>query len=459
MKKISILFNPDTNPVVKNSSKSYGIRLDEAPSSDVTVSFSAQYGYVTFSSSLIFTPINYNIPQAFTITGVNDGLIEGKKIEKIILTPSGGGYISVKSFNINVCDAGLDSQFVSGYNWKKYITITQSSQIATKRTTAINYLFNGNGIPTRAVPDSETLGYTGLIFGGAYANLNQHDGIDAQVWVTQDVDGYNWVQNTYHIKKTGATKCVHVLRGHGSELYHEELINQLNADGFSVFYSGMPISLTNTTNNPTITGIGVSAHNALKTGGLDRVGYAPMNLYLNDKFYGLNYLDANYTYTSHYITGCSGGGFTSALIMAISERFTKGVSVRGFKPPYFCSGFITSVLLGTLTVTDELVSNRDYEQYGGNTISGNRLESFYFNDVTFFDIYLLAGSNNRLNQYNQHAADACCHNKFTFNLFTDYLSTVASSLGSHFSLTLETNPAYTTHGWNVNDRLIISNLF
>jgi hypothetical protein len=145
--------------------------------------------------------------------------------------------------------------------------------------------------------------------------------------------------------------------------------------------------------------------------------------------------------------------------MAMTERFSRGVHVRGIKPPYFTSGFFTSVQKGSLTVTDELTNLRDYEQYGGNTVSGARVEDFYFNTATFFDIMLMAGSGNRTNYYSHHAADGCCHNKFTFNLWKDYFKTYANGLGSGFDLTLETNASYTTHGWNTNDRTIIATEF
>lgn len=85
MKKISILFDPSSNGITKGTSRAYGIVLDEAPSSDVTVSFSATNSYVTFSSSLTFTTSNYNTPQAVTISATADGIVEGKKLKQLYL--------------------------------------------------------------------------------------------------------------------------------------------------------------------------------------------------------------------------------------------------------------------------------------------------------------------------------------------------------------------------------------
>jgi hypothetical protein len=454
MKKISVLFDPSSNGITKGTSRAYGIVLDEAPSSDVTVSFSAINSYVTFSASLTFTTSNYNTPQAVTISATADGIVEGKKIETVVFTASGGGYSTTKSITLDICDAGLDRQFVSGFNWKRFITIDEVSDIATKRASMISYIFNGAGLPTDDTPDTDVSNAGGLIFGSAQAVFTGWDSITKQTWIKADVDGYNWTQTTWHFINNAATKCVFVCRGHGSELYFAEIINQLLADGFSVFYSGMPVTLTdNVEANPTITGTGTAAHNDMKTGGLDRVGYSPMELFFYDKIMALNYLDANYSYTDYYITGCSGGGWTSAMLMAMTERFSRGVHVRGIKPPYFYSGF-------EFTATDEsLTLNRDYEQYAGHTTSGTRVESFYFNTATFFDIMIMAGSNNRSNYYTHHAADDCCHNKFTFNLWKDYIKSLAASFNSGFDLTLETNASYIIHGWNTNDRAIVSSVF
>ena len=460
-KKVSILFDPSTNPIIEGAGKSFGIRLDEIPSSDVTVSFTAQYGYVTLSSSLTFTTANYFTPQSFTITGVDDGTVNGSKVEKITISTSGGGYSASKIFYINVTDSGLDSQFISGFNWRRHIKVTDVSSIATKRAAMIAYIFNGAGLPTDDTPDTDASYTSGSILNDAFGGFTGYTSIRKLTWIKVDVDGYNWTQTNYLFIKSGATKCVFVCRGHGSEEGGVTIVNEMLAAGYSVLYSGMPVTLgDNTETNPTITGTGVNAHNDMRAGGLDRVGYSPLELFFYDKICALNYLDANYSYDDYYITGASGGGWTSAMLMAMTERFSRGVHVRGFKPAYFYNGFTVTAQLGTLTVTDETITTaRDYEQYAGNSTSAARVEGFYFNTCTFFDIMIMAGSSGRTNHYSHHAADACCHNKFTFNLWKDYIKSFASTLGSGFDLTLSTNASYTTHGWNVNDRAIIASEF
>jgi hypothetical protein len=460
-KKISILFDPATNPIIKGSGKTFAIRLDEAPSASVTVSFSSQNSYVTFSSALTFTTGNWATPQSFTITGATNGIVEGNKTERITLTPSGGGYSTLKTFSIEVTDTGLDAQFISGYNWLNPefngINIDVVGDIATKRTAAISYLFNGAGLPTDDTPDTDVAHTSGSIFNDAFGGFTGYNSIRKLTWVVNDVDGYAWTQTNYHFIKTGATKCVFVHRGHGSEAYGTEIINQLLAAGYSVLYCGMPVTLTdNIEANPTVTSTGTNAHNSMSTGGLDRVGYSPMSLFLYDKICALNYLDANYSYTEYDITGCSGGGWSVVMLMAIDTRFQKGVSVRGSKPAQFRNFTDEGTILGW-----------DYEQgsiasangiAGAVGASGARVRDFYL-DVTFFDLYLMACSGGRSLHLSNHAADGCCNNKFTYNLWKDYIKSKASQLGGTFNVTLNTDASYTTHGWNVNDRAIIASEF
>lgn len=448
MKKVSILFDPKTNPIVKGAGKTFGCRLDEVPSSDVTVAFSSTNGYVTFSASLTFTIANYSTPQTFTITGVANGVVEGIKSETIQLTASGGGYSNVKSFTINICDTGLDYQFVSGFSWKKNIKITAIGDIATKRAAMINYIFDGAGLPTNAVPFSSTVGYSGTIYGVLSNAFTPYNSVDRHVFRHTDVSGFTWDNVNYHFKQTVSNgKCAFVFRGHSSELYGTEQVNELLAAGFDVWYTAMPKTLENTTTNPTVTTVGVGGHNEMITGGLDRVGYCCLKLFFFDKIEALNYLDANYSYTDYYATGCSGGGYTTTMIMAMEERFSRGVHVRGWKPYIFCD------------FTDEALNLRDFEQYGGLATSGARVEDFFVNTCTMFDIIAMAGSNNRTNYYSHHYADSCCFTKFTYNLWKDYYKSYLSSLSCGLDVAVNTNALYTTHGWNVNDRAIVASAF
>lgn len=457
-KKPSILFDPATNPIVEGASKSFGIRLDELPTSSVTVSFSAQYGYVTLTSSLTFTTGNYFTPQSFTITGVDDGVINGNKLEKVTITTSGGGYSAIKSFFINVTDSGLDSQFLSGYNWKERefngITITNAGDIATRRATMISYVFNGAGLPTDDTPAAITVGHTGTLGQTDTSLLTGFTSVNRLQWIFTDPTAATWTHYVYHIFASVPNgKLVMVQGGHSSELYHKEIINQLLAAGFDIAYVSMPSTFQNVETNASVGGTGVSAHNAMNT--LEPSMNA-MEIFFFDKIKSLNYFDTNYSYTDYYITGCSGGGWTTMMLMAMDTRFTKGVSVRGTAPVQFRN------FTNAGTTADWDLEQGSIADINGITsavgFSTTGIRNFYLS-ITYFDLYLMACSGGRSIHLSHHAADSCCHNKFTYNLWSDYIKSLASSYGGTFNLTLNTNASYTTHGWNVNDRAIIASEF
>lgn len=457
-KKISILFDPATNTIVEGSGKSFGIRLDEAPSSDVTVSFSAQYGYTTFSSSLTFTSGNYSTPQSFTITGVDDGVINGNKVERVTLTASGGGYSSTKTFNINVTDSGLDYQFLNGYNWlyREYngLTITSSGDIATRRATAIAYCFNGAGLPSDATPTAVTTGFTGTIGQTTTAALVGASSTNRLQWNFTDNTAAVWTHFVYHIFASSPNgKLAFVIGGHGSEGGHLAVINQLLASGYDIAYAFLPSTFQNTETNVGVTGTGTNAHNGIVTSGLDSGSFNGIELFFYDKIKSLNYFDANYSYTSYNITGCSGGGWSVLMLMALDTRFSNGVEVRGSMPIQFRKFTNYQTILGW---DFEQGSVSDANGIGGIPGgSGQRLTDFY-NTVTYFDLYLMACSGGRSIYLSHHAADSCCHGKFTYALWGNWMKSLAASYGGTFNLSLNTNASYATHGWNVNDLSIIA---
>src|SRR5690606_7936809 len=81
------------------SSASFTVVLASQPSGDVLIIFSgvdSTEGTLS-STSLTFTPSNWNTPQSVTVTGVDDALIDGDITYTIIATGSGGGYDNLSS--------------------------------------------------------------------------------------------------------------------------------------------------------------------------------------------------------------------------------------------------------------------------------------------------------------------------------------------------------------------------
>ena len=112
---------------------SFSVVLAKAPTADVTIPVSSSNtaeGLVS-ASSLTFTPANWNVPQTVTITGVDDGIVDGPINYTILL---GAASSADPAYN------GLDPADVS-------VTNTDNDLLTTTFTKAEN----------RAIPDNGTL--------------------------------------------------------------------------------------------------------------------------------------------------------------------------------------------------------------------------------------------------------------------------------------------------------------
>lgn len=434
MKKLSLFVNPKVKPILKGASRSFAIVLDEAPSSDVTVSFSSTHSFVTFGSSLTFTTGNYNVAQTITVTAIDNAVVEGYKKENIICTPSGGGYSSVLTFTINICDSGVPYDYLRKKQW--YGThIKEVGDIATYRTFMQNFIFNGNGMPTNATPNSITSGYTGTCGQFSTSVLTGVTRVDLLNFNFTDWTGGVWTSKIYHIITSATPKNILVIvhGGHGSEDYHDECVQDLLNDGFDVMYCFMPVTFQNTTTTVGIS-TGVQGHQDIGTV-LETGSFDPYELYFYDKVMGLNYMDANYSYSAYYGTGCSGGGAMIKTLQAIDTRLERVVSVRG----YFCfSGVSWEVGIDVPS---------DYE--AGRTPTVQQ----WFIDCNHYDHIYLATSGGRKHFATYNAFDNCCLNGFSMNLYKDFFPPLLNAMtGGTFGLFLDTNLSYVQHGWGPTDR-------
>lgn len=435
MRKLSIFVNPKVRPILKGSSRLFAIVLDEAPDSDVTVSFSSDNSFVTFGSSLTFTTGNYNVPQTINVTAVTDALNEGYKEETIICTPSGGGYSSVLRFRINICDAYIDYELLRKKQW--YGThIRQVSDIDTLRASMIDYLFNGNGMPTDATPDALVSGYTGTCGQFLTSQLTGVTRVDSLDFNFTDWRAGVWTHKCYHIitSTTPRNILVMVHGGHGSDIYHKECVQALLDNGFDVAYVFLPSTFQNTTTSPGIT-TGVQGHNDIEEGGLETPSFSGMELFLYDKIKALNYFDSHYSYSTYYGTGVSGGGNQIKLIQAIDTRITRTVCVRGYQ-----------AYAGVAWEAGNDFAS-DYEQGGSPAVQQSIIDSNYYDHI------YLGTSGGRRHYATYNAFDSCCLNGFSFNLYKDFLPPLVNAMtGGSFGLFLDTDIAYIIHGWHVPDR-------
>jgi|GEM_PF-4661184 len=85
------------------TSTSFNVVLDIRPTADVTIPVSSSDSNegVVSTSSLTFTPANWNVPQTVIVTGVDDTAIDGDKSYSIVLGPATSADPAYEGFNAN----------------------------------------------------------------------------------------------------------------------------------------------------------------------------------------------------------------------------------------------------------------------------------------------------------------------------------------------------------------------
>lgn len=442
-KRVTILGRPDFSPARQSTSTvTFSVVLNELPSSDVTVSFTvgSLFGAV---SNLTFTTSNWNVPQSVTFTPVvSPSGFFGANKEQVLLKAIGGGYNWFEYIDLYNLDSNSDYRLNQAHPLFISSTLLQGQSIPTVRTNLIAEVFNGNGLSTQDTPDAETIGYTGAMHQTNTTAITGFSSVNKLTFNQVDRLGYNWYSISYHIfNSTPNGKLCFVHSGHGSESGHVNMIQDLLNGGYDVMYMAMPCVLDNTTDNPSITGSGVNAHNDIASSGLDNGTWNPLFLFFDDKVKAMNYLKANYAYTAIGFTGCSGGGLTAAWMGAVDERFDTIISLRG------------------ITNTESSFVFDDYEQGGGNSASTNLITVGFsaqqvvdtYKIASETDLFVMSGSSNRSVYQYHNIFDSCCHRGYDWQILRD----IVTENITNYHLTIDTNSAYSAHSFNVPDRALV----
>lgn len=441
-KKIIPYSDMKTNCIRKTTNKTThvcGYSLSEAPSGDVTVTVTISNGKLTRSpTSLTFTTLNWYTPQIVTYTGVNDGVTDIITNETITLAASGGGYDGISLVqNTFVYDNATGTYYYGWFGHPSWMDFYSTSATAsTTRTNAINFLFNGSGLPAGHATLSVSTGYTGVMHGINSSSLSGFDTINRYTITRTDIDGFTWTHYVYHIFATTGSdnKLMINCEGHG-EANHATLINALLALGVDVFHCSMPVVGQNTETNTSITGTGTTGHNQFLSGGLDRVGYNPIELFLFDKVIALNYAIATYpNYSGNvWASGCSGGAQTITILGAIDTRIKKVFAVRGIMPQRMKS------VVG------------DYEQGDSLATSGSRLYTDFYRTISSFsDLILLSCTDGRYYKTICNSYDSSVGNvvwKYVGDRFTE----LATEYGGTYEQAISNASAQATHGYQTDD--------
>lgn len=439
-----------TNCIRKTTNKTthvVGYSLDSAPSGDVTVTVTISNGKLTRSpTSLTFTTSNWYTPQIVTYTGVNDGIVDVVTPEIITLSASGGGYDGVSLVqNAFVYDTVTGTYYYGFFghpSWMDFYHLTNG--IETTRSSLISFVFNGNGLPSGTSTFTElSTNYTGAMHLINTSNLTNNGSVRRWRVTWTDVDAATWTHYLYLIPAAvpvGKLLIDHV--GHESDntTLHQTLINEANTAGIDVLYCSMPVVGENVETNSTITSTLTTGHNQMLSGGLDRVGYSPLELFFFDKVVALNHIEANLSYGSNiYMCGISGGGWTATLMGAMDTRIKKTLSVRGVIPLRL------------------RVSAGDYEQGTTLATTGSRIYTDLYRTVcSISDCIVLSTTGNRVYKTIINTNDTTMTYaiwKYTLEKFQE----LCIDAGGEYKQAISTTLAQAAHIYQAEDRAQILN--
>ncbi|HET6893023.1 MAG TPA: hypothetical protein VFH31_18100 [Pyrinomonadaceae bacterium] len=205
------------------------------------------------------------------------------------------------------------------------ISIHNEADALSKRKNLINFIWGPKGLPA-ALPDKVEQDLTDERYSGL-TNLKQIN----RLTIAMD---WGFSSTAYHFVPTQSTnKLLIYHRGHDGDFVGGISIIQFFLDkGFSVIALSMPLEPPN--NQPIVDlnrvgKIQITFHDQLKL--LEMQSGHPVQLFLTPIAISLNYANT-LGYESFFMTGMSGGGWTTTVYSAIDPRIAHSYPVAGSLP-------------------------------------------------------------------------------------------------------------------------------
>jgi hypothetical protein len=138
-----------------------------------------------------------------------------------------------------------------------------------------------------------------------------------------------------------------------------------------------------------------------------------MRYFLEPLSVALNYLTSRQSFNGIYMTGISGGGWTTVVYAALDPRITASYPVAGSYPFYLRN------------------------QLGGSSIGDfEQVNPDFYQHVSYVELYLLGAAGRRqLQIYNKF--DICCFGDTYSNTFKDYLLDSAHEIGGSLDIVVD----------------------
>jgi len=298
-----------------------------------------------------------------------------------------------------VLDQSFD--FDSVLRIKKKRKYFYKDNIASKRKELIEYIWKGKGLPKR-IPNTIEEDIIDL----RYETLNNLEKIDRLV-IEMDY-GVNSISYLLHPVNPN-NKLIVYHGGHsGDPINRNKTMQSFLDEGYTLLTFTMPLFGMNS--QPVIKNLGkFTEHESFPL--LDTEEFTSIKFFLEPIYVSLNYINENYDFCEIYMTGLSGGGWTTTIYSAIDTRIDKSYPIAGSLPLIYP------------------VAGRDYEQ----------LVSIYFDIADYLDLYIMASHKRKQIQI-LNSQDSCCFRGILYEMlpYENKINEILSGEGE-FKVHIEPN--------------------
>jgi hypothetical protein len=303
-------------------------------------------------------------------------------------------------------------------NVNELISIHDQADVVAKREELIRFIWGSSGFPSLQPQKIES-----SIADKRYSRLKNLKQINR---LTVEME-WGLTSTAYHfIPTTGNNKLLIYHRGHDGDFADGiELIQFFLEGGFAVIALSMPLELPNNrpiVDLPRVGKVQLAFHEQLKL--LEMKNGHPVQLFLTPVTVLLNYAQ-RFGYDAAYMTGVSGGGWTTTIYAAIDPRINGSYPIAGSLPVHLRADRKRS------NTAQRSADWGDYEQ----TIPE------LYKITNYLELYVLGsyGENRKqlqiLNKY-----DPCCFEGEAFRSYENVVHHRVESLGSgHFAVYLDTS--------------------
>ena len=236
-----------------------------------------------------------------------------------------GVLIALKGQTLLQPETAASSRIFLDTNVNNLISIQNTDDAAARRAELVNFIWGANGLPK-----DQPAGVEKAIHDERYSNLENLKQIDR---LTVNME-WGLTSTAYHfIPARGNGKLIIYHGGHdGDFIVAKDLISFFLKNGFAVIGMSMPLEAPN--NQPVVEldhigKVQLAFHDQLKL--LQMKSGHPVQLFLTPVAAVLNYAQP-LGYDSIFMTGVSGGGWTTTVYAALDPRIRRSYPAAGTLP-------------------------------------------------------------------------------------------------------------------------------